>query len=62
MASLETRVRNLETGTSLGGNNCPECGWDGTPIRCEVIWTCDGGPRLPRISSAVRVAGPYTSS
>jgi hypothetical protein len=40
-ASLETRVRRLETSTG-SGNNCPECGCDGiTPLRPECFWSYD---------------------
>jgi hypothetical protein len=43
-ASLETRVRNLETSTG-GGRNCPECGWDGiTPLTPECFWSYEEGP------------------
>jgi hypothetical protein len=39
-ASLETRVKALESG---GGANCPECGWDGkTPLKHIVSWVKDG--------------------
>jgi hypothetical protein len=47
--SLETRVRNLETSTSLGGRNCPECGWDGiTPLRPSCFLNYEEGPGKDR--------------
>ena len=49
MASVETKVSQLEKATGGGGGECPRCGWGGRgpgddKRPYEVTWVAPGGP------------------